>query len=183
MRTLLAQWRWRIQRRLGLAQLLSLVMLCACAVLAIWISSLQNDNEVLRTQIMSKSHRVTPVAEKDAEPKRATVGAQVGEFVSAFPVTGQSTDDLETIFRSAERHGVRLVRGEYQFKQDSNDPLLTLQATFPIKSDYQHIKDFTTDVLKTLPHVAMEDLRMARSDASTPTLDALVRFNMVYRRP
>jgi hypothetical protein len=111
------------------------------------------------------------------------VGEQVGDFVSAFPAKGQSTDDLEIVFRSAERHGVRLVRGEYQFKQDSNEPLLILQATFPIKSDYQHIKDFTTDVLKTLPHVAMEDLRMARSDASTPMLDALVRFSMVYRRP
>lgn len=183
MRTLFAQWRWRIQRRLGRTRLLALLMLGASVALATAIPSLQSDNDTLRARVLRAARTGAAATAKDLEPPRIPVSTQVDEFVSAFPLMGQSADDLETVFRSAERHGVRLTRGEYQLRQDPYAPLVALQATFPIKSDYRHIKDFTADVLKALPHVAMEDLHMARSEATTPTLDAVVRFSLVYRRP
>jgi hypothetical protein len=183
MRAALSDWRWRIQRRLGLTNFLVLLMLLAAGLLAAWLPKLNTENETLRTQL-----RNVPTVDQTRAPnpplvQRVPVSTQVGEFVAAFPTMAQGADDLEAIFLSAERHGVRLNKGEYQLKQEAGAPLIALRATFPIKADYRHLKDFTSDVLKTLPHAAMEELRMARSDASNPVLDASVRFSLVYRRP
>lgn len=183
MKNTLASWRWRAQRRIGLTNMLALLMLVMAVILAAWIPSLERENKSLLAHVQSTVNPGVPQVPSGTEASRVPVSKQLGDFVAAFPTTGQSADDLEAVFQSAERHGVRLTKGEYLLKQDINTPLIALHATFPIKADYRHIKDFTADVLKTLPHAAMEDLRMARNDAANPVLDAVVRFSLVYRRP
>ena len=183
MRTALSAWRWRIQRRLGLTTVLVLLMLFAAGLLAAWLPKLSADNETLRAQLNKVPSLDHTRAPNPQSVQRVSVSTQVGEFVATFPTMAQGADDLEAIFQCAERHGLHLNKGEYQLKQEAGAPLTALRATFPIKADYRHLKEFTSDVLKTLPHAAMDELRMARSDASNPVLDASVRFSLVYRRP
>jgi len=77
---------------------------------------------------------------------------------------------------------VELARGEYQLKSEAGTPLVTYTATFPVHTEYGALKQFTGDVLTALPHVSMDELRMARPDAGSGVLDSVVRFTFIYRR-
>ncbi|MDH5331633.1 MAG: hypothetical protein OEW27_16955, partial [Aquincola sp.] len=87
------------------------------------------------------------------------------------------------VFAAARRYNVNLPKGEYVLKAEPNTPLVSFTATFPVRNEYGAIKAFTADVLTTLPHVSMDDLRLARNDAGTGVLDAVIRFTFVYRSP
>ena len=77
---------------------------------------------------------------------------------------------------------MQLNKGEYQLKREPNAPFVTYTATFPMRNDYATFKDFAAEVLRALPHVSMDELRMARNDAGATALDSVVRFTFVYRR-
>jgi hypothetical protein len=111
------------------------------------------------------------------------IAEQLNDFVATQPALTQSAGDLEQVFLSAKRRNVQLLKGEYQFKQEANQPLATYTAIFPVHADYASIRDFSADVLRSLPNASLDELRMARSGASSTVLEAVIRFSFVYRRP
>ncbi|CAN5818044.1 hypothetical protein BH11PSE8_BH11PSE8_39960 [soil metagenome] len=171
-------WR-RAQRRLGPFGLAALALLVPTLLLAAWLPRLNRESEQLRTAWATQAAHATRPA--PAAPSRVPVGQQIGEFVAAFPLLAQSANDLDEVFRSAARHHLQLLRGEYQLKHDAQAPLSNYTVTLPVRSEYGAVKDFAADVLRALPNASLDELRMSRADAGSTVLESVVRFTFVYR--
>jgi hypothetical protein len=169
----------RVARRIGYPGLLALGLLIPTAIIALWMPHLSRRADELRAALVSQAD----AAIRQAQPARRRLSSsdQVGEFVAGFPLLAQNSIDLEKVFATAKRRNVALLKGEYQLKHDPNGSLVFYTAAFPVRNEYGALKDFTADVLEALPHVSLDELRMARTDAGSSVLDAVVRFTFVYR--
>lgn len=179
--TLIALWR-RALRRLGPLGAVAAALLVIAAALAASIPQLDEQSEALRIALKKQAKTVSMAAPVNAV-RRIPVGQQIGEYVAEFPLLSKSPEDLKEVFLSAKRNNLQLPKGEYQFRNDTKAPLVTLTATFPVSADYGSLKSFTAEVLREIPNVSMDELRMARSTAGSTTLDSSVRFSFIYRRP
>lgn len=180
-RVLPGMWH-RALRYAGPFGIAGVALLMATLLLAAWIPHLQHEGQALRIAVAAKSASASaqgPVS----MVRRVPVDEQVSEFVAAFPLLSQSPNDLDEVFQSARRRNVQLLRGEYQLKQEANAPLVIYTASFPVRSDYGSLKDFTADVLRALPNASMDELRMNRSTSGSTVLESVIRFSFVYRRP
>lgn len=180
-RVLLGLWH-RSLRFAGPSGITGVTLLMAASLIGASIPHFQKQGEALSIEVAARSIS-TPASGSLNEVRRLSVDQQVGEFVSAFPLLSQNPSDLEEVFSIAKRHNVKLLRGEYQLKQEAKAPLVTYTATFPLRSDYGSIRDFTADVLRALPNASMDELRMSRSAAGGTVLESVIRLSFVYRRP
>lgn len=178
--TLLGFWR-RALRQSGAFGMAAVALIVGALFLTAWIPKLKSQGDALRAAIEVKANAKRPSAPV-ASASRVPVGQQIGEFVSAFPPLSQNSADLTEVFLSARRHNLQLPRGEYQFKQDATAPLVIFTATFPLSTDYATVKDFTADVMRSVPNVSMDELHMTRSAAASNVLESVVRFSFVYQR-
>jgi hypothetical protein len=178
--SLISRWR-QLLRLSGAYKIASFVFIGSALVLAAWIPKLVTQGDVLRAAVEAKASVKLP-STAPALVSRIPVGQQIGEFVSAFPPLSHQTEDLRAVFQSAKRHNLQLARGDYQFKEEASAPLVVLSATFPLTAEYARIKDFTADVLRTVPNVSMDELRMTRNAAGSTELESVVRFSFVYQR-
>ena len=177
-RTWIRLWR-RARRRLGPLGVWSVSMLALALLMAAWIPQLDRRGEQLGVDLAS---RLAAAARPGpAPPKVIPLGEQVKQFVAAFPVFSHSAIDLGEVFQSAARLNVRLLKGEYRLKVDSQAPVVAYTATFPVVTEYGPLKDFIAEVLQTLPNASMDELRMTRTDAGSRTIEAVIRFTFVYR--
>lgn len=142
---------------------------------------------------MPRLNRALQRADADVEARAATLRVrvpslrqpsrdeQVVGYVSAFPQAEQMPDDLGEIYACAERHKVALVRGDYQLKTERDSPFVSYVATFPVHTEYAAVKAFAADVLQSLPHASLDELKLSRDGAATGALDAVVRITLTYR--
>lgn len=175
---LLRAWR-RTVRRIGLPGVLALLLALPTAATVFLLPRLnQQSNDIraaLAMQVDAMSHPVQPVSRPKTDAEWSV------DFVAALPPFAQSASDLAKVFDIAGRHQVTLPKGDYQLKDEPHTALVTLVATFPVKLPYGTLKNFTADVLEALPNVSLDELRMARDDAGSSVLDAVIRFTFIYR--
>jgi hypothetical protein len=179
--SLIGMWH-RNLRRFGPLGIAAGFFAAGALALAAWIPQLYSQDDELRTTLKKRATQaptLVPAANVQSVPEVQ----QIGEFIAAFPPMSQNSSDLNEIFQSAKRRNIQLARGEYQLKDDANTPLVVLIATFPVSAGYGPTKEFTADVLRALPHVSLDELRMTRSAAGVSALESSIRFSLVYRRP
>lgn len=178
---LLGLWH-RSLRYAGPYGIAGVTLLMAAVLIAASIPHVQKQGQEIRIKVAAKSNNL-PASTLPTEVRRLPVDKQVSEFIAEFPLLSQNPSDLEVVFSSAKRRNIKLLHGEYQFKQDAKVPLVTYTATFPLSSDYGSIRDFTADVLRALPNASMDELRMNRRTAGSTVIESVIRFSFVYRRP
>ena len=169
----------RLLRRIGASGLVGIVLLAAAAGLVAWTPGLLREAAALRETAQSRQTALLAAMQGREVP--VSPQQQVQQFSASFPKRDQIPQDLKQLFAAARRNDVALNKGEYQFKGEPNSPFVTYAATFPVKQSYADIKKFTSDVLRSLPHAAMEELRLERSDAGATALDARIRITLIYR--
>lgn len=179
--TLFGIWH-RTLRLVGPLNIAAGIFTVGAIALAAWAMQLNGQGDALRQQLQAQAASAsTPDHVVHARP--VPVGQQIDEFVATFPPLSQNPADLIEVFQSAKRRELQLPRGDYEFKNDVNAPLVVLTATFPLNAAYGPTKEFVADVLRALPHASMDDLRMTRSTADVGALESSIRFSFVYRRP
>lgn len=172
---------WQGVRSVGVPGMVAIGLLLPALAIGILIPGFHQRSDELRATLVQRANEIAQQGKTVRRPM--TSGERIGEFVAAFPPLAQSSADLQQVFEAASKHGLALPRGDYQLKVEPNTPLASLTATFPVRNEYGVLKTFTADVLSTLPHVSMDELRMTRSDAGTGVLDSTIRFTFVYRSP
>lgn len=182
MSPLFAGWWHRAFRRLGPGGVAGVLGLVGALLLVVWLHRLDQDAAALDAV---RGQHATRLARPAAPPEapRVTVEQQIATFVQTFPPLSQHAADLRRVFESAHQRGLLLPRGEYQLRDEAGTPLVTVTATFPVAANYGALRDFSADVLKTLPHAALDELRMSRDGAGGVVLESSVRLSFVYRRP
>lgn len=178
--TNLMQRVWqRLLRRVGLHGLVGVALLLAAAGLVVWTPRLHDNAARISEDARAKQHAADQAMLKRAElPSTRQLLLQ---FSTSFPRPSQNAADLKLVFAAAQRHHVELLKGEYQLNSEPNSPFLTYAVTLPVKEGYGEIKAFVADLLRSLPHAAMEELRLERTDIGATLLDARIRINLTYR--
>lgn len=170
---------WRGLRRLGVAGMLAAGLLVVALVMGLALPGLMKRSDELRASLVRSADDITRQARSARRPVAAA--DRTGELIAGFPPLSQSASDLEQVFAAAEARKITLLKGDYQFKAEPGAPLVSITATFPVRKEYGAVKGFTADVLTALPHVSMDELRMARPDAGSGVLESVIRFTFVYR--
>jgi hypothetical protein len=173
-------WR-RALRQFGTAGVIALALLVPALAIGLSIPTMIRHTDELRATLVMRADEIT--SKSQTVRRRVSSGEQVVEFVGTFPQLSQSAADLEHVFAAAKQYNVSLLKGDYQLKAEPNTPLVAFTATFPVRNEYAALKAFTADVLTAMPHVSLDELRMARADAGTGMLDSVVRFTFIYRSP
>ena len=177
-RLLRRAWQ-RVTRRLGGWSLLALALLAPTVAIALWMPQLNRQADELRAALAVQADAMA--RQRQPVPRRVSSGEAAVEVIAGFPPLAQVSTDLEEVFAVARRRNLTLLKGEYQLKPEPNTSLVSYTATFPVRDDYVALKEFTSDVLKSLPNASLDELRMSRTSAGSGVLDCLVRFTFVYR--
>lgn len=179
MRAPLSRLWHRLLRRLGAPGLVGLLLLAGALALLGWTPRLLREAAELGDA--AQARQAALLGTLQARGRAPSTQQQLLQFSAAFPTRDRNAEDLRQVFAAARRHNVALNKGEYQFQVEPNSPFVTFALTFPVREGYGDIKRFTSEVLRSLPHAAMEELRLERSDAGASVLDARIRINLFYR--
>jgi hypothetical protein len=168
----------RSLRRLGVPGLVGLALLAAALALVASAPSLTHRAEVLDQVAQARDAMLLATGGASAE---SSAQARWRQFSASFPARSQMAEDLRHVFAAAQRSDVSLVKGEYRIVTEANSPFVVYSMTFPVRESYTGIKRFTAEVLRSLPHAEMEELRLERGDAGAAALEARVRISLIYR--
>ena len=171
-------WR-RSTRRLGHAGMAAAIAVLAAATLAALLPVIARRAHAA-TYALHVAQRLAAVR-GPAAAAAPTQAQLLQEFVDGFPSVDRNAADIAEVFAAADAHHLALPKGEYKLDADPSGSIVSYSATFPVRGDYVTLKDFCADVLSTLPHASMDELRIARDNAGSPSLDAVVRFTFFYR--
>jgi hypothetical protein len=175
----LTLWR-RAMRRIGSLGLLGLFLLILAGTMGLATDLVLRAAEQ-RQQVALAAAAPVGQRERGAARPGMSTEQQLSRFVTAFPTMAQNADDVATLFAAAQRHGVRLAHGDYLLSAEPGSGFLVYTASFPITEGYGAIKAFTADVLRSLPHASMDELRMERPESNATSLAARIRISLVYR--
>jgi hypothetical protein len=109
------------------------------------------------------------------------IGTQIRDFNTWFPPVLQNADDLRLVLNEANRTGLELDKGEYQFIKEAGSAFLNYEVVLPVKANYPSIRSFIAGVLNAAPHASLAELRMERPAADGKLLDTRIHFTFVYR--
>ncbi|HEV7577989.1 MAG TPA: hypothetical protein VGO85_18305 [Caldimonas sp.] len=139
-------------------------------------------NRELHDEYAANEARAMPLRAGTTEPPRGSSQKdRLLSYVEAFPSPERMSADLGEIYASAERHHIALVKGDYQFKAERDSPFVAYVASFPVRNEYGAVKAFASDVMQSLPHASLDELKLSRDAADADVLDAVVRFTLTYR--
>jgi len=85
---------------------------------------------------------------------------------------------LKAVFALAARHGLTLEQGEYRATRDRNARLVAYQVNLPVKGSYGAIWGFAMDVLRAIPHAALDDVAFRRDTVGEAGVDARLRLTL-----
>jgi hypothetical protein len=175
----LRQWhRWR--RRIGDSGMAGVTLGCAALVLMGAMPSWQRNAEASRSALDQRRQALTSAEPAASAPAATTDASQ--RWAEALPPFSQNASDLEQLFDAGQAMQVTLARGDYSLKSEAGSPYLEFTATFPAQEGYGALRNFATEVLRKLPHAALDELRLTRPNSTATILDASVRITLFYRR-
>jgi hypothetical protein len=178
--TLSRLWQ-RLLRRIGIEGLIGLFLVSAAVGLVVWAMRL--DRLAVQTLSQAESRQRAAGSESRNRSQAPSPQQSRREFIDRFPPPSQNAADLSRVFEAAAHSNLVLTKGEYHVVTESQSPFVTYVATFPVKDSYANVRDFATEVLRSLPHAALEEMRLERGNSTATVLDARVRINLFYRAP
>lgn len=113
------------------------------------------------------------------EPQRQF--ARATEAVFTIPEDKTHLDDLDKLFKLAKSKGVQI--GTVEYRQSPNPALQALVRTLDIRmvEDYPRLKGFVAELLSSMPHVSLQEIRVERKDSSATHGQVLLKLSFVYR--
>jgi hypothetical protein len=173
----------RAQKRVGIngiaGGVLAVAALTAAVLAQLNAADLANLNQKIaeaRTQLATQPVRTVV---EDLGPKE-----RMRQFQAWFPLAGTAPADLRKIYQAAVKNHVALSKGEYSMTNiDGSGGLQKYDVIFPVKNNYGDLKGFVAQVLNTLPHAGLTELRAERPASMVNELDARVHFTLYYRTP
>lgn len=163
-------------RRLGLAGVLGIGVLLACA--AFWSSGLKPAQDEVAAQRLALEELQ---ARKLYRPVSAGGPAEeLQRFRNLFPSAERLTDEVARLHGLGRRAGLELAQGEYRLERRDSG-LWAYRVTLPVRGSYAQLRDFLNALLKDMPVASIEALRFERKRAAETQLEAQVRVTIHVR--
>lgn len=113
-------------------------------------------------------------------PRAASALGSAQAFLSALPPLSSHLEDVSALLSLASSHQVALGSVSYSTESAAPLPLTVRHAELRVNEDYPKLKAFIAEVLLTMPHLYLDDIRFESGAASTKLLTTL-RLSLVYR--
>lgn len=169
----------RLHRRIGIVGIAGGVML----VVALWSAwqapRWKSEASQLESRTAAERARLEELSRDVAS--RPDSNRQIAQFIGWFPRFDQSTADLAKIYAQADTLHIALPKGEYQLSREISAEFLSYEVVLPVKDSYANVRRFVAAVLKDVPHAALSELRIERTNAETEQVEARVHFSLIYR--
>lgn len=159
-------WLAYAASRLGVPGLLGLALLAAGGMLAQQGNALDREARVLAAHAAAREPAPTP----KAAPARPSL-----------PSAREAPAVLSGLFEAARHTGLLLDEGNYRVTTDHSAGLLRQQITLPVSGRYPALRAFLAEALNRHPSLALEALRLDRSEPGDGLLVANLRFVLYLR--
>lgn len=174
-------WGRRLARRLGIPGAVGLLLaLLAPSILLVGVLPLQHEVTGLRLKLAQT--RVHPVRPMPVVTPEQSLSADLGAFQSRFPKVDQLSDQLDTLFRLAEQHGLAVDKGEYTLVEKNGGALRRFEVTLPVAGSYPQVRSLMLAVLEKLPAAALSDIAVEREKIAEGRAKATFRLVFFVRK-
>lgn len=161
-------------RQFGWPPLLGL--LAAMTGLALLLAAWQVNQQARRLH----APEATPSVET-SDATQARQFARATDAIFTIPEDRTHIDDLERLFKLAKSKGVQI--GTVEYRQTPSPSLQALVRTLDVRihEDYPRLKGFVAELLGSMPHVSLQEIRVERKDATVTQGQVLLKLSFVYR--
>lgn len=129
-----------------------------------------------RLQVLDR--RVATAGENSAVSQEQ----KLEQFYDFFRRDKDYTEWLAILYDMADRTGIQLKQGEYQYSGNNDDSqIVSYQVTFPLTGSYPQIRSFAEGVLNAIPIAALDQMNFRRRSLNDLRLEADVRFTLFLR--
>ncbi len=166
------------QARLGRPALLGLVLLLIAAVLTLVVRPhLEDRGRELDARIDAAMRRSAQQAKAAAPAQRVT------RPQDELPEFTQRSADLMTLISLARQSQVELPRADYKLEPVSagDGGLVQWHVQLPVRGSYTQLRQFVASMLNGLPHAALENLQIERSDTQQSVLQTTLDLSLYYQ--
>lgn len=109
--------------------------------------------------------------------ERETVAA----FYDRLPPVAALPERLRRLHDAAEAHGVALERTDYRSAAEPGAPLVRVTLILPVRAEFANLYRWLDALLRDMPEVAVESLRIERETTATTAVDADIRLALYLR--
>lgn len=99
---------------------------------------------------------------------------------AVLPIPSTYTADLTQIFDLAKSQGIVLTSGDYRDADRAVIPIDIRVVDLRLNESYTKLKEFLAAILNTMPHAAVQELRIERKDSATTRHQVLLKIALVY---
>ncbi|MCB1907058.1 MAG: type 4a pilus biogenesis protein PilO [Rhodocyclaceae bacterium] len=157
------------------------VGLMTCALVAGFSALVPAKRQLQETLLALDEARAHAQAPRPGREVKS-VEEQLASFYQHFPDRNQAPELLEKVYAAAGDFGLSVQRGDYSVADDHRAGLVSYQVRVPLRGQYEQIRGFVDQVLRSVPTLAVDELDFARERISQSRLDAHVRLNLYMAR-
>lgn len=154
--------------------LLLVVVLCRLMASGFALHSLQGQWDDLNRTLQDK---------QPMQSQEQSVLAGFASFYSHLGKVQNIDQDLNTIFSLAVEHGVSLDHGDYHWSIDPASKTTRYQITFPVKTAYPQVRDFTEAVKRSIPYAALDAVDFKRASIADAQVEATIKWTLYMAMP
>lgn len=93
-------------------------------------------------------------------------------------------DDVGELGRTAQRHHLQLGHAAYRTKHQRALGIAVRMLDLQVEAEYPHLKAFVADLLQTMPHAYLDEIRIEQTGSpGTTRIKATLKMAFVYSRP
>ncbi len=171
-------WRWAVRRvptMLGWPGAVAAGLLTMCA--AFYVSTIAPAQE----KLASVHQHVAVVQDRSRQAGHGSeavqpVEEQLARFYRMFPQEQDLPRRMETIFASAQNHGIALEQGEYKVSRGNEGGLVRFQMTFPVKGDYRQIRKYLSSLMADVPTLSLQQVQFKRQKVGDAEVEANIKL-------
>ncbi|MEO5658480.1 MAG: hypothetical protein ABIQ90_01605 [Polaromonas sp.] len=173
--------RFRTLRLIGVSGVVGLLLLMASALTGyLLIPGSDAQRAVLQQELSAARESATQTIEQ--RRNAPTAKSQIQNFSDWLPLLATNANDMQKFFSLAKEGGIELAKADYALTTEPGAQFVRYQVNVPVKNNYYAVLRFVGGALNSLPHLALEELRFARPQASSDVVEAQLRFSFFYRR-
>jgi hypothetical protein len=139
----------------------------------------------LQQRIQAQQDLLSPIHQdtiaQTAKPPQAAVPLSTQSTLLDAPHARQYLNDLAQIQKLILSSGAAVTHIEYKTTPAPKLGLQTRVITISLKDDYPKIKKLAASILAALPHAALQDLHIDRSDTLNWECTATLKFFLLYQ--
>jgi hypothetical protein len=115
-------------------------------------------------------------ARSASEPASADSG-----LATQLPPASTHLNDVGWIFKLAKEQGVAVGGVTYRTETMASIPVTVRSMEMRVDEEYPKLKAFVAELLRDLPHLYLNELRIEQGNAATGKVQATLNISMAYR--